>query len=132
LKLIIKISLYQIVLFKLWFVLGNGDDLLKSKMFTLDMRTALLSFILISVISIIFIIVFLQQFRNRNKGGICIILSFFVQTIGLLLVLLRGHVSMWLSFDVSNTLTVAGLVLLFKGLEARKNRVPLFRIYCFC
>jgi len=46
------------------------------------------------------------------------LLCFALQTIALILILLRGIIPAWISFDLSNTISVAGIILFYTGLES--------------
>jgi PAS domain S-box-containing protein len=43
---------------------------------------------------------------------------FALQTIALIMILLRGSIPGWISFDLSNTISVAGIILFYVGLES--------------
>lgn len=87
-------------------------------MFQLDMRTAIFSYVLITIISTFVITLLLIQYRNRYNGVHYMLLCFALQTIALLMILLRGTVSDWISFDLSNTISVAGIILFYVGIES--------------
>lgn len=86
-------------------------------MFKLDMRTALFSYLLISLISSLLAGIILKQFSNRYKGAYHLFFCFLLQAITLLLILLRGLIPDWISFDLSNSLSIGGIILFLTGIE---------------
>jgi PAS domain S-box-containing protein len=97
-------------------------------MFTLDMRTAVFSFILISIISTFVIILLLRQYQNRYKGVQYILYCFALQTSALILIVLRNNIPAWISFDLANAMSVAGIILFYMGIESymgkKSSRFP--------
>jgi hypothetical protein len=87
-------------------------------MFSLDMRTAIFSYILIAIISTFVITLLLKQYRSRYNGVHYMLFCFALQTIALVMILLRGTIPGWISFDLSNTISVAGIILFYVGLES--------------
>jgi PAS domain S-box-containing protein len=87
-------------------------------MFQLDMRTAIFSYVLITVISTFVITLLLKQYRNRYNGVHYMLFCFALQTITLIMILLRGNIPDWISFDLANTISVAGIILFYVGLES--------------
>jgi PAS domain S-box-containing protein len=87
-------------------------------MFPLDMRTAIFSYVLITFISTFVITLLIKQYRNRYKGVQNMLFCFALQTIALIMILLRGTIPDWISFDLSNTISVAGIILFYVGLES--------------
>ncbi len=85
--------------------------------FSLDIRTAVLSYILITVLSTIVIIILLKQYRNRYKGVKYMLYCFGFQTVALILILLRGIIPDLLSFDLANIISVTGILFFFIGIE---------------
>ncbi len=83
----------------------------------LDLRTIIFSFILTDIVSILVIIMLWHQSRNRFLGTYLWLFSFTIQTISLILTALRGHIPMWLSIVVSNTLVIASIQLGYIALE---------------
>lgn len=86
-------------------------------MFRLDMRTALFSFMLISLMSTLLSALLVKQFSRRYKGVYHLFFCFLLQVITLLLILLRGTIPDWLSFDVSNSISIGGIILFLIGIE---------------
>jgi PAS domain S-box-containing protein len=87
-------------------------------MFSLDMRTAIFSYVLITIISTFVITLLLKQYRSRYKGVHYMLICFALQTISLIMILLRGTIPGWISFDLSNTISVAGIIFFYVGLES--------------
>ena len=87
-------------------------------MFSLDMRTAILSYVLITIISTFVFTLLLKQYWRRYNGVFYMLLCFALQTLALILILLRGIIPDWISFDLSNTISVAGIILFYIGLES--------------
>lgn len=86
-------------------------------MLSLDMRTAIISYVLISIISTFVVTLLLKQYRGRYKGVHYMLFCFAMQTIALVMILLRGTIPDWISFDLSNTISIAGIILFYVGLE---------------
>lgn len=87
-------------------------------MVSFDMRTIIFSFILTYVVSTIVIISIWIQFNKRYHGTGYLVVNFSLQTLGLILIYLRGTIPEWLSVDVANTLIIAGLLIGYIGIEA--------------
>jgi PAS domain S-box-containing protein len=86
-------------------------------MFRLDMRTALFSYMLISLISTFLVALIIKQFSNRYKGVYQLFFCFLLQAIALLLILVRGLIPDWISFDLSNSISIGGIILFLSGIE---------------
>ena len=87
-------------------------------MYSLDMRTALFSYVLMTIISTFVIMLLLKQYRSRYNGVPYMLLCFAFQTLALILILLRGNIPDWISFDLSNSISVAGIILFYIGIES--------------
>ena len=85
--------------------------------FSLDIRTAVLSYVLITIISTFVIIILLKQYKDRYKGVRYMLYCFGFQTVTLILILLRGTIPDWLSFDLANIISVTGILFFFVGIE---------------
>jgi len=83
----------------------------------LDMRTILVG--LWPGIAVSALVVFLLWVQNRRRfpGIHYWVLSFFAQALGLLLILLRGNLSAFISMTLSNTLVILGGLLAFWGVK---------------
>ncbi len=81
------------------------------------MRTIVLILLLTNLVCAIFMVSVWIQYHRRYKGTAYWILDMFFQTLATLLIIMRGNVPDWISIDVSNTLSIAGLILGLRGLE---------------
>lgn len=91
-------------------------------MFSLDMRTAIFSYVFITIISTFVITLLLKQYRSRYNGVQYMAYCFALQTLALTLILLRGNIPDWISFDLSNTISVAGIMLFYIGIESYSGK----------
>src|SRR5512133_3233925 len=87
-------------------------------MFSLDMRTAIFSYVLMTLISTFIFTLFLKQYKSRYKGVQNMLICFGLQTLALIFILLRGQIPDWISFDLSNTISVAGIIMFYTGIES--------------
>ncbi len=83
-----------------------------------DMRMIIFSFLLTYVVSTIVIFILWVQYHKRYRGTFHLVLNFTLQTVGLLLIVLRGRIPEWISIDLANTLIIAGIIIGYMGLEA--------------
>ncbi|MCE5348322.1 MAG: PAS domain-containing sensor histidine kinase [Bacteroidales bacterium] len=86
-------------------------------MFSLDIRTASIIYVLIMIISTFVITLLLKQYRNRYKGVHHILYCFALQTLALVLILLRGNIPIWISFDLANIISTSGIIFFYSGIE---------------
>lgn len=86
-------------------------------MIAIDFRTIFLNYLFTNIVSLIVIIILWQQSKNRFKGTIYLVFDFILQTLAMFLILLRGQISDFLSYDVSNTFAITGALLCLIGLE---------------
>lgn len=86
-------------------------------MLSLDMRTAIISYLLIAVISTFVVTLLLKQYSNRYNGVHYMVYCFALQTLALIMILLRGNIPDWISFDLSNSISITGIILFLCGLE---------------
>jgi PAS domain S-box-containing protein len=86
-------------------------------MFKLDQHTALLSYVLVCFISLFAIVLLLRQYRSRYKGIDFMFLCFSLQIIALTLILFRGIIPSYISFDVANFISAAGIIAFCLGFE---------------
>ncbi|MBK7628035.1 MAG: PAS domain S-box protein [Bacteroidales bacterium] len=87
-------------------------------MISFDMRTIMISFLLTYLVSTVIIYILWIQYHTRYKGTTYLVLNFALQTLGLLLIVLRGKIPEWISVDLANTVMIAGILLGYMGLEA--------------
>jgi PAS domain S-box-containing protein len=83
----------------------------------LDIRTIVLSHVITNAICFAVMVLLWLRNRNRFEGLGFWVTDFAIQFTVLLLVVLRGTVPDFLSIVVSNTLAIAGTILLYAGLE---------------
>lgn len=82
-----------------------------------DMKTLMMLYILINIISIGSVLIIWNQNHNRFRGLTYWLIDMIFQTIGILLIVLRGIVPDFMSIIVSNFLILAGDAILVTGLE---------------
>ncbi len=83
---------------------------------SLDMRTILVCFFMVDIVSTLVLVLLWFQNRNRYKGTFFWIINFTFQTITLGLIALRGQIPDWISMVVSNSLAIIGMTLGYFGL----------------
>jgi PAS domain S-box-containing protein len=90
----------------------------------------MVSFLLTYLVSTVIIYIIWIQYHSRYKGTTYLVLNFALQTIGLLLIVLRGKIPEWISVDLANTIIIAGILIGYMGLEAytgkKSNQIPNF------
>ena len=86
-------------------------------MFPIDIRTLYLSIIVIHVFNLVLISTLCFQIKKRFPGTILILVSFFISTIGNILVYLRNSIPDWISIIVANLLIVFSLLVLIIAFE---------------
>lgn len=59
----------------------------------------------------------LKQYRSRYKGVQYMLFCFVLQTLALVMILLRGIIPVWISFDLANTISVSGIIFFYVGIE---------------
>lgn len=82
------------------------------------MRTVIFSFVLTYLVSTLVIFILWVQYRKRYNGTTYLVYNFALQTLGLLLIVLRGKIPDWISIDFANTILIAGIIIGYIGLEA--------------
>lgn len=83
----------------------------------LDMRTLVFSNLLTVIVCLWVIALLWRQSRNRFAGTAYWVIFFVCQAAGLALIILRDVIPDWTSIIVANALMIAGLILVFVGLE---------------
>ena len=81
------------------------------------MRTILFSGTAINIMCTLLIVALWRQNRKRFEGMELWALFFALQTLGVLLIMLRGAIPGWISIILANALLVAGIFMGFIGLE---------------
>lgn len=97
-------------------------------MVSLDMRTVVISFVLINVISTFVIAYLWTQYRDRYRGIGDVAYAYGFQTVAYALIVLRGYIPIWLSLDLANAISVFGLFMGLRGLEKYTGRKKTYLI----
>jgi PAS domain S-box-containing protein len=87
------------------------------KIFTLDIKTIVLNYLIINFVSILILFVLRYQNRNRYRGTGFWIAGFTSQTIAMTMIALRAVLPVWVSFILSNTILAGGFLFYLIGLE---------------
>ena len=83
----------------------------------LDMKTVMLIYAIIAAICAVFMAIMLHFNRRRFAGISFWLIGMILQTVGLILIVLRGIVPDFISLIVSNTVIIAGILIIYIGLE---------------
>lgn len=83
----------------------------------LDLRSIVVSGVLLDVICTLVVVVLWRQNRHRFEGLFFWTADYLLQTAGLLLIVLRGAVPDWMSVILANACVIAGALLGLLGLE---------------
>lgn len=83
----------------------------------LDIRTILFSHVITDIVSTIVMILLWYQNRNRFKGTLFWVANFLLNTLGVILIILRGNIPDFLSIIVSNGIIVIGFFMGYIGLQ---------------
>jgi PAS domain-containing protein len=86
-------------------------------MLPLDIPTILFSFIIIDIVGTLLMLLLWVQNRKRISGTFFWVLTFGFQTSAMVMIFTRGVIPDWISFSLSNTLIMAGVLLALLGLE---------------
>jgi PAS domain S-box-containing protein len=97
-------------------------------MASLDMKTVVISFVLINVISTFVILYLWTQYRDRYRGIGYVAYAYGLQTIAYTLIVLRGYIPEWLSLDLANAVSVFGLFMGLRGLETYTGKKKTYLI----
>ena len=93
-----------------------------------DMRTIIFIFFLTYIVSTVVIFILWVQYHDRYKGTTQLFVNFALQTVGMLLIVLRGSIPEWISVDLANTFVIAGILIGYMGLESftekKSNQIP--------
>jgi PAS domain S-box-containing protein len=91
-------------------------------MFSFDLHTVSFNYLLIAIISTIVITLLIDQYRNRYKGVRYIEICFVLQTLALILILLRGIIPSLISFETANAISAGGIILFYTGIRIYAGR----------
>lgn len=86
-------------------------------MFLLDIKTILVTNLIVSLVCTSLIIILWMQYHRRYAGLTFWLANFISQLLAALLMMLRGQIPDWISIVVANVLIVGGPVLLLEGLR---------------
>lgn len=88
----------------------------------LDVRSILVSGVLVDVICTLVVVVLWRQNRTRFEGLSCWAANYLLQTLGLFLIVLRDAIPDWASIVLANAFVITGVFLGLVGLEAFTGR----------
>jgi PAS domain S-box-containing protein len=95
-------------------------------MITLDMRTIIFSFVIIDLsVTLVMILLWLQN-RKRFRGTGLWVIDFILFTVAMILIALRERIPDLISVDLSNTMTITGLIV---GLIAMNRFTGIKTVY---
>jgi PAS domain-containing protein len=83
----------------------------------LDMRTIIFTMVVTNLVCALVMLLLWRQNYKRLDGLMYWVANFTLQTITVILIVLRGHIPDWVSIDVANTLSIIGIYLGYRGLE---------------
>lgn len=86
-------------------------------MIPLDIHTIVFSIIIIDIVGTLLMLLLWIQNRKRISGTFFWVLTFSFQTAAIIMIYTRGSIPDWISFTLSNTLIMAGVLLALLGLE---------------
>jgi len=93
-----------------------------------DMRAIVFSFLIADIAITLLMVLLAVQNRRRFTGIYAWVVAFLLQSLGILLIELRGTVPDWSSIVLSNTLIVAGMLAGLNGMcrfmEVKYNNIP--------
>jgi len=98
------------------------------RIFAPDIRSTILNYIVLSIVSVLVLIVLWQQNRKRYAGIGYWIASFSIQTCGMVLILLRTILPAWASVVLSNMMIMTSILLGLIGLEHFAGRSRTYNI----
>lgn len=83
----------------------------------IDMKTVLLTMFATDIVCTLVLIQLWRQSRERFAGSAHWVVGYTLHTAGLALIILRGNVPDWITYVLSNTMIIGGVLLVFMGLE---------------
>ncbi len=89
----------------------------------LDMRTVIFVNVIVDVVCASVVVMLWYQNRHRFLGAGFWAMDYIFQTIGMVLIILRGAIPDWMSMTLANTLVITGAVLGYIGLERFVQRI---------
>lgn len=93
-----------------------------------DMRTIVSGFVIADVTLTLFMIMAVTQNHRRFMGIRSWMVTFFLQNLAVLLIVLRGFIPDWMSIVLSNTMLIAGMLTGLRGIcsftQVKLNLIP--------
>jgi PAS domain S-box-containing protein len=86
-------------------------------MVLLDIKTILITNLIMSVVCVIILVELSVQYKKRYKGLYFWLADFVFQVIAAVLMMLRNHIPDWISIVLANILVMMGFMSLYIGLE---------------
>ncbi len=86
-------------------------------MFPVDFRAVFLSYVIINIVNLILIASLYVQIKKRFPGTFLVLISFFMNAIGNILLFLRNYIPDWISISLANVMLVSSTVILLIGFE---------------
>lgn len=83
----------------------------------LDMRTIFLTMVITNLVCTLVLLLLWRQNYKRLEGISYWVMDYSLQTLTVILIILRGHIPDWISIDLANTLSILGIYLGYRGLE---------------
>jgi diguanylate cyclase (GGDEF)-like protein len=94
------------------------------------MQTIMFSYLVSNVLVTIVMVNVWYQNRKRFKGTTHWLINYLLQTIGVLLIMLRGSVPDFLSMVIANVLIVGGMMFFLTGLQRFIEKKPTYLVNC--
>ncbi|MFA9372361.1 MAG: ATP-binding protein [Labilibaculum antarcticum] len=86
-------------------------------MFQIDFPTIFISYLITNIVSLAVIVLLFLQVKKRFPGTTFILLCFVFNSLGTILIFMRGVVPDWISMTVANTLIFSSGVVMLTGLQ---------------
>jgi len=83
----------------------------------LDMQTIIFTMVITNLVCTLVMLLLWRQNHKRLDGITFFVFDYTLQTLAILLIVLRGKIPDWISIDLSNTLSMIGMYLGYRGLE---------------
>jgi PAS domain S-box-containing protein len=91
---------------------------MESSLSFLDMHTILFTMVVTNLVCTLVMLLLWQQNHKRLDGITYWVANFTLQTVAIVLIVLRGMIPDWLSIDFANILSMVGIYLGLRGLES--------------